>query len=541
MFETDLDELSDTDLLSAAAEFARDQEHAAVGILRAALAFADRNAVIEGYQTLPGCERLQVYGGDGCPGVAEFAPLELGAVLGMSSGAAASLIGEALALRHRLPRVWAAVLSGRAVSWRARKIAHACLTLSLEAAAIVDRRVAGIVNTVTPGRLKSIVTAAVWEADPEQAQADAEAAAKTRGVFVAQSDEHGTKRIWVRAAAGAVIRFDATIDDLARALAARGDTDSLDERRAKAIDWIADPAAAHLLLEAARHLARTQPATTNTPASPPTSAPTRAPASAPTSAPAPTDRPADAAEAMNGADGADGADGAVDAEDAFTRRVLVGKLQAELAAIKRDAHSSGSGLGAGGGSSRRNRHTLYVHLTDKTLATGNGVLRVEELGPLLVSQLSELLGHDQVIVKPVIDLHDQVSVHSYEIPDRIRERVRLRHPVDMFPYGGAEATVSMDQDHITPYDHTTAGPPDPPGSAGPPGSPGQTSVDNLIPQSRLHHRAKTFGGWRNRRLPGGAVEWISPHGFRFIVDHTGTHPVPRLQTASRKPESPSGA
>jgi hypothetical protein len=94
----------------------------------------------------------------------------------------------------------------------------------------------------------------------------------------------------------------------------------------------------------------------------------------------------------------------------------------------------------------------------------------------------------------------------------------------------------MDQDHITPYNHAAAGPPgstgasDRTGSAdktGPPGSPGQTSVDNLIPQGRLHHRAKTFGGWRNRRLPSGAVEWISPHGFRFIVDHTGTHPVAR--------------
>ncbi|MGW5189541.1 DUF222 domain-containing protein [Kribbella sp. NPDC004138] len=191
MFDNDLDELSDTALLAAAAEYGRDQEHAAVGVLRAALAFADRNATIPGYKRLPGCERFVVYGGDGCPEVAEFASVEFGAVLGMSSGAAASLMGEALALRHRLPRVWAAVLSGHALSWRARKIAEACLSLSLEAAAIVDGRVAAIVNTVTPRKLKSITTAAIWEADPEQANANAEAAAKTRGVFVAQSDEHG--------------------------------------------------------------------------------------------------------------------------------------------------------------------------------------------------------------------------------------------------------------------------------------------------------------------------------------------------------------
>lgn len=112
-------------------------------ILQAALVFADRNAVVEGYWDdrsggpMPGCEWLRVYGGDGCPGVAEFAPIELGAVLG-----------------------------GKAVAWRAHKIADACMSLSLEAAAIVDRRVAGIVNSVTSGKLAAITKAAVREADP---------------------------------------------------------------------------------------------------------------------------------------------------------------------------------------------------------------------------------------------------------------------------------------------------------------------------------------------------------------------------------------
>jgi hypothetical protein len=82
----------------------------------------------------------------------------------------------------------------------------------------------------------------------------------------------------------------------------------------------------------------------------------------------------------------------------------------------------------------------------------------------------------------------------------------------MFPYSGAEATTRMDQDHITPYDRA--------------GPPGQTTTDNLIPLGRLHHRVKTFGGWRSRRLPSGSVDWTSPHGFRFVVDHLGTHQLP---------------
>jgi hypothetical protein len=521
--------------LAAASEFGRVQDRAEVRVLEAALVLADRNAVVEGYRSLPGYERMQVYGGDGCPGVADFAPIEFGAVMRMSSGAAAALIGEALALRHRLPRIWAAVRAGKAVAWRARKVAHACLALSLEAAAIVDRRVAGIVDTVTPGALDRIVKAAVWEADPEAAKAEAEAVARIRGVF------------------------DATIDDLARALKILGDTDDLDQRRAKAIGWISDPAAAHQLLEVARYLARTQstqpadaqatdsqsPRTERAHVTPEAdnAAQSTAHGAAEGGAEGGTeggtegaaedwnedradalyDRVADAAydggddPAEDGADdvACDGGDGG----DPFTRMALAGTLAERLAAIKRAAYSDGLGAGSG----QRNRHTLYVHLTDRTLATGNGVLRVEELGPLLAGQLAELLGHDQVVVKPVIDLQDQVSVHSYEIPDRIPERVRLQHPVDMFPYSGAEATARMDQDHVTPYERA--------------GPPGQTTTDNLIPLGRLHHRAKTFGGWRSRCLPSGAVAWTSPHGFRFVVDHTGTYPALSLALS---PFVPSG-
>src|SRR6266487_4809781 len=116
MFEADLDELDTAALLAAASEFGQVQERAAVRMLEAALAFADRNAMVwsdtGAGEVLPGTERIRVYGGDGCPGVAEFAPIEFGAVTGMSTGAAAAFIGEALALRHRLPRIWAALLAG---------------------------------------------------------------------------------------------------------------------------------------------------------------------------------------------------------------------------------------------------------------------------------------------------------------------------------------------------------------------------------------------------------------------------------------------
>jgi hypothetical protein len=169
---------------------------------------------------------------------------------------------------------------------------------------------------------------------------------------------------------------------------------------------------------------------------------------------------------------------------------------------------------------RPGKTEIYVHLTDHTLATGAGVLRVEGLGPLLADQLAELVGHGPYVVKPVIDLNDAVSVDAYEIPDRIRERVKLIHPVEVFPYGTRETNRTMDLDHIQPYD--------------PLGPPGQTSTHNLAPLGRFTHRVKTHArGWNVRRLDHKTIEWNTPNGFTFHVDPTGTR---RVRKPTRTPD-----
>ncbi|MDX6259968.1 MAG: hypothetical protein QOH84_1656, partial [Kribbellaceae bacterium] len=245
------------DLLVSAGEHQVDRYRREARLLWHAVCFADLTILETATETgtgsaaAAGRERMMVYGGEGCPAIPEFAAAEFGAVIGISSGTAAHYIGQALALRHRLPFVWARVMAGEAIPWRACKIADACQGLSVEAAAIVDRRVWAIIDTVTPRRLDRIVKAAVWEADPEAAQAAAEQKARERGVYVAQSDEHGTKKIWIRADAGDVITFDAGIEQIAEALQALGDTSPLNIRRAKAIGIIADPRyTEELLLEA---------------------------------------------------------------------------------------------------------------------------------------------------------------------------------------------------------------------------------------------------------------------------------------------------
>jgi len=59
-----------------------------------------------------GGERCGPLAGDGTPEVAEFAPEELAAALAVTVDAAKKLIGDALELRHRLPRLWALSWTG---------------------------------------------------------------------------------------------------------------------------------------------------------------------------------------------------------------------------------------------------------------------------------------------------------------------------------------------------------------------------------------------------------------------------------------------
>ena len=207
-------------------------------------------------------------------------------------------------------------------------------------------------------------------------------------------------------------------------------------------------------------------------------------------------------DSVGSADSADGA--GAGREEAFSRRGLADRL----AAIKRAAHTTG--LGATG-TRRRPRTELYVHLTDQTLQTGDGIIRAEQHGILLAGQLRELLGHDQVVVKPVIDLTQQIAVDCYEIPHEIRERVKLTHPVEQFPYGTTETTMSTDLDHVIAYDPT--------------GPSGQTSTTNLSPAGRFHHRIKTHSRWRVEPLEDGALLWTTPNGYQFRVDRNGTHRI----------------
>ena len=81
-------------------------------------------------------------GRTGAPWVAEFAPVDLAAALGITHDAGRQLIADALELAYRLPRLWKLVLAGEVPVWRARLIARETTDLVRRGGAFADRLIA---------------------------------------------------------------------------------------------------------------------------------------------------------------------------------------------------------------------------------------------------------------------------------------------------------------------------------------------------------------------------------------------------------------
>ena len=115
------DDLSASGLLAVARDQKAAEDRAAANLLEVAARWADLHPPESIHSaaafTLPGSEHEEPIAGEGCPLVAEFCVPELGGVLGISSTSAKKLIGQALELRHRLPRLWHLVQTGRVPAW----------------------------------------------------------------------------------------------------------------------------------------------------------------------------------------------------------------------------------------------------------------------------------------------------------------------------------------------------------------------------------------------------------------------------------------
>ncbi|GAB3022409.1 hypothetical protein GCM10011376_27770 [Nocardioides flavus (ex Wang et al. 2016)] len=199
---------------------------------------------------VPGCEHEEPIAGDGAPLVAEFCVAELGTVLGISTTAAKKLIGHALELRHRLPRLWDQVHAGQVPAWRARSVAattiHTNPVLTREAAGFVDAQVAAVAGRIGPAQLDRLVAESIKRydlavADPTADPEDGYLSVDPRHVTVHDDDVHfaGTMRIQAEVDLADALDLNRAVAHGAETLKALGSTLSLDARRAKALGNLA--------------------------------------------------------------------------------------------------------------------------------------------------------------------------------------------------------------------------------------------------------------------------------------------------------------
>lgn len=190
----------------------------------------------------PGGPRLVQAGADGTPDITDLFAVELGALLGQSTATAWCLLRDALNLRDRHPRVWAAVQAARVPAWQARHVARACAHLPQEAAADIDARIAPSLSRLPWARARRRLTGLIVTADPETA---ADRLARNRSKRFLRIDHTADGTSWL---VGRLSTPDAVaLDDAVRAIA-RSLTDdpgypgTPDTARADALGVLATPA-----------------------------------------------------------------------------------------------------------------------------------------------------------------------------------------------------------------------------------------------------------------------------------------------------------
>ena len=459
------DALTASDLLALARDRKAVEDRAAAELLEVAACWADLHPPESIHSAaafeVRDSEHEEPIAGEGCPLVAEFCIAELGAVLGISTTSAKKLIGHALELRHRLPRLWAQVHGGAVPAWRARAVAeitiHSTPSLTREATGFVDSQVAAVAGRIGSAQLDRLVAETIKRYD----LGEVDAAADPEDGYLHVGPRHATLHDEDVHFAG-TMRFEAELDiadavDLDRELAqkaaeqkALGSTESLDVRRSKALG---DLARNQTALDLAFSEGRV------------------------------------AGEERAGTPG--------------------GRVAgAERAGVSRPDHLPAA-----------REVVLHAHFSAEAVG-GQTVFgptgRLEEgQRLLLLNQLKSWCGDSRtkVTVKPVIDLNAELTAPGYAIPDRIREQVILRDRTCVFPHCTRPARRG-DVDHVVEYDHQAE-------AEGRP-QPGPTTTRNLACLCRFHHRLKTFTAWRYRTTANGVFEWTSPHGHRFRRDCTGT-------------------
>jgi hypothetical protein len=148
--------------------------------------------------------------------------------------------------------------------------------------------------------------------------------------------------------------------------------------------------------------------------------------------------------------------------------------------------------------------TVYADSDQPGYLAGYGVIDAEQ-----VRQLAEAAS--VLTANPVTS---PVAALCYQPPAALERAVRCRDLTCRFP-GCSRPAIACDIDHTIPFNQ------------GDPATGGLTVFDNLKCLCRLHHRLKTFGGWRDTQLVDGTVVWVSPAGRTYRTSPAGADLFPQ--------------
>lgn len=400
----------------------------------------------------------------GCFHVDELSVPAFAEAARISEFKARTFLAEAMLLVMLLPKVWKRAADGHIDVWRAMKLAAECWELTPDAVGYVDHHMSKTNARHTPMGRAGIIEEAKIRFMAEQVEEEKARPQETRGVyFDFQLDQQaGLAHIAATMSLLDGIDLKLAIEAGAKHLKDQGSEAPLGVRQAWALGDLA---------RSSKHL----------PAKP-----------------------------LIGSNGSSPIDGP-DAEPQSDR-----------------PRWSGTGTGD-------SNVMVYLHLTAEAFiggefsnctpirVEGKSVPRGTVLTPMVIQEWFNRphagLGH-KVIVRPVIDLGDHHHVDAYEVPDRIKELVRLRDGGCVFPWCTRKAW-STDCDHIEPWKKDGTG--------------GPTCSCNLAPLCRRHHRAKThadnhigspYTWWTYESLGEGKYLWHGPNNTVLLRTATGVFEVP---------------
>jgi len=238
-------EVDDPSAVLAAVRFERSiADQAEANLLRLAVAWAAMHSVDSIEEAACFADAPVPVAGPGAPLVAEFSIHEFATAIGLPTDVGKTYVGEAVELRHRLPRMWRRVERGDLQAWRARRIARLTMCLSVEAAAYVDHHIAHVAHRIRPCAVDRLIDEAIARFMPEEAAARAEQAAEHRHFDIhthgaAGFITQGTVDITGTLDLADALDLDAAVTQIAAGLKECGSDASLDVRRAQAVGELA--------------------------------------------------------------------------------------------------------------------------------------------------------------------------------------------------------------------------------------------------------------------------------------------------------------